>query len=106
MRHPARPASPESPPASVRTAGRGRLAPVLRLALAGTMVVALLGPVDLSGWTESRAWLAQSSSVQTVIEDLDQGLAKIGFHGAYDWLRRQTRALQSLRFNAGVDNQQ
>jgi hypothetical protein len=79
---------------------------VLRLALAGTVVVAVLGPVDLTGWTESRPWLAQSSSVQTVIEDLDQGLADIGFHGAYDWLRRQTRALQARHFNAGVDNQQ
>jgi len=98
--------SPESPPAAVRVGGRGRLTPVLRLALAGAVVVAVLGPVDLTGWVESRPWLAQSSSVQTAIEDLDQGLAAIGFHVAYDWLRRQTRAAQALRFNAGADNRQ
>ena len=109
-RDPINAGSPETPPPAtpVRAPGgrRSRLAPVLRLVLAGTLVLAVLGPVQLAEWSESRPLLAQSPAVQTAIEQLDQTHASFSFPRAYEWVRRQTRALQALRFNADAGNQQ
>ncbi len=98
--------SPETPPPPKPVGGRGRLAPVLRLLLAGSLAAALLSPVGLQQWAESRPLLLRSPLVQTLLEDLDQTLGAIGFPQGYAWLRRQTRALQALRFSAGADNAQ
>jgi hypothetical protein len=101
--------SPESPPGSLRSRpgdGRGRLAGVLRLALAGSLVAALLSPLTLADWAAQQPLLAQTPAVQWAIAGIERIHAVVSFPGAYAWLRRQTRMLQALRFNADADNQQ
>jgi hypothetical protein len=101
--------SPESAPAGrlmQAGGGRGRLAGVLRLVLAGSLVAALLSPLALTDWAASRPLLAQTPAVQWVIAEIDRIHAAVSFPGAYAWLRRQTRMVQAWRFNADGDNQQ
>ncbi len=85
-----------------RAAGRAerglRVGRVLRMTLAGCAVGTVFAVHPVIDWASGATLLADRPWAQAALAEAGQALDRTGLPDAYNWVRKQTRALQAARF--------